>query len=885
LVASGEVVGATRPLSLSTVIFDQYRRTRRAAWSQWVISEGFMRLNRLVAGLTAALLALSVAPAAFAQPADTPDGQGFGRLPEQRGPAVGPPGRVQEAEPASRLSGQPRNDVIEDVPVNANDASIPLNLIPYHEFPGLLRGLQESDRISVEIIGESVQGRDLHLVVATSAMTDAEWDQWQELSDLRTEDPDAAITAMEAGAYDDWKSPLFVNNNIHGNEWEGTDATFEVLDELAFSDDEEIVQLVEDHVLAFVISQNPDGRVNATRANANGFDMNRDFITQSQPETRILRDQLIRYNALTMLDQHGYVNLTLIEPTTGPHGDNYEYDLYIKNALRNALAMEEAVLATGEPTRNTGVNNPLVNFERIRIPYRDNTTGWDDWPPIFTPMYAMYHGIVGHTVEFPHNPRGIANVAIRHERTRVNTAIARATIEGNFAWVNENKMDVLGDQLELYRRGVAGEPLRPIDDPLALELAAGDNANTVEIDLPRAYVIPTGDGQRSEAAAARTVQFLLDNDVIVQRATRQFTLDGTRYAAGSYVVDMHQAKRGMANTILEVGRDVSDDYPTMYDISAWSLGSLWGATVDRFEDASLSRLSTVRVTEAATTASVVPGKRQLHGLIVDSLAGVQAVNDLLDRGVKLSRLSDGEFVVSGAGHAAIVEVAREYGVTFSVMTPAKARGAEPFETYRIGASAFTDEVFSLNRMGFEVTNVTHTGFNNGSYAFDDFDAFYVGATNFNPDNLNATQEAAFDAWLADGGAVVGRGSNGNLFNTRANLLDVTLATARNDANGIVAVVNDPASVVTGNALPESFVTSPRYFPQVGEGVSVDQRLADEGFFLAGHWIGQGAAAGQPVVVSGEARGANVTLFGTEPLYRTHPEGLFDQVAQGLWKAG
>jgi hypothetical protein len=127
--------------------------------------------------------------------------------------------------------------VIEDVPVDPNDASIPLNLIPYHDIPPKLRELQQSDRISVEIIGQSVEGRDLHLVVATSPMTDAEWDEWQRLSDLRTDDPEAAIAALEAGGYDAWKSPLMINNNIHGNEWEGTDASLQVLEELAFSDD------------------------------------------------------------------------------------------------------------------------------------------------------------------------------------------------------------------------------------------------------------------------------------------------------------------------------------------------------------------------------------------------------------------------------------------------------------------------------------------------------------------------------------------------------------------------------------------------------------------------------------------------------------------------
>jgi hypothetical protein len=38
-------------------------------------------------------------------------------------------------------------------------------------------------------------------------------------------------------------------------------------------------------------------------------------------------------------------------------------------------------------------------------------------------------------------------------------------------------------------------------------------------------------------------------------------------------------------------------------------------------------------------------------------------------------------------------------------------------------------------------------------------------------------------------------------------------------------------------------------------------------------------------VSGQARGANVTLFGTEPLYRTLPEGLYEQVANALWWKG
>jgi hypothetical protein len=842
--------------------------------------------HRWLAALAALLMSLSFAPGALAQadPLRAPDGTFLGREPAERGPApFHGLGRFQDAEPAQRLPGQPRNDVIEDVAINAGDASIPLNLIPYHEFPQRLRALQESDRISVEIIGRSVQGRDLHLVVATSPMSDAAWADWQRLSDLRTDDPHAAIAALEAGAYDDWRAPLFVNNNIHGNEWEGTDASFQVLEELAFSDDPDIVRLVDEHVLVFVVTQNPDGRVNATRANANGFDMNRDWITQSQPETLAVRDQFIRYDPLTMLDQHGYVAYTLIEPTTGPHGENYEYDLYIRNALRNALAMEEAVLATGEPNRI--VSGQYVRESRTRIPWRDNTTGWDDWPPIFTPMYAMYHGSIAHTIEFPHNPRGVANQADRHERTRINTRIARATIEGNFAWANEHRFEVLADQLEMFRRGVDGESSRPIDDELALSLAAGDNAETFLVDFPRAYVIPAGQDQRSDTAAARVAQFLLDNDVRLHQATTPFTLGGVRYAAGSYVVDMHQPKRGLANTILDVGRDVTTNFPTMYDISAWSLGELWGASVDLVQDGQLDGRRLIEVSAVTPTSSVAPGRRAAYGLDVDSVAGVRAVNRLLEEGVELARTDSGTFVVDGTATATVREIAEELAVDFVSLRPEQVRGAEPFSSYRIATSAPADEVFALNRMGFEVTPVTHTGFNNGTYAFDDFDALYVGSTALNPNLLDATRQGDFASWLGGGANVVLRTGNGLTFNTRAALLQVTAVAGRSDANGIVAVVNEPTSPIVADAPDRSFVNAPRYFTAVGDGVRVDQRLASGDFFLAGHWVGQELAAGQPVVVSGVARGANVTLFGTEPMYRNHPSGLFTQVANSLWWDG
>ncbi|PZF81628.1 M14 family zinc carboxypeptidase [Jiangella anatolica] len=838
-------------------------------WTRTLPAAGLAGVLLTVSAALTAPAAPEIPAPALREPEDR--SQPWAHEPSVEEPAT--PSLLSRAPSTDDLPGQPSDDVIVDVPVNPNDASIPLNLTPYHAIPPAVRALQESDRVSVEIIGQSAGGRDLHLVVVTSPMTDAEWTEWQRLSDLRTEDPDAAIAAMQAGAYDDWKSPLFVNSNIHGNEWEGTDATLQVLDQLAFSADAEVTELLDQHVIAMVVTNNPDGRVAGTRANGNGFDINRDYITASQPEARAVRAQLIRYEPLTMLDEHGYTGTTLIEPTTGPHGENYEYDLYIRQAIRNGLAMEQAVLGLGEP-RVTAVN----------IPFRDQTDGWDDWPPIFTPMYAMYHGAVGHTVEIPLNPRGIpdAQIAERHERTRINTAVSRATIEANFAWAYENRMSLLADQLEIFRRGEAGESSRPIDDGLALSLALGANKETFLQDYPRAYVIEAE--RRGDAAAARLAQFLLDNDVEVHQARRPFTAGGVRYPAGAYVVDMFQAKRGLANTILDVGRDVTTNFPTMYDISAWSQASLWGADVatvpagGALETRALSEIDVV-----APTGWVAPDPVAHFGFEADTLAGIQAVNAFVAAGVTVRRTTSGAFTVPGSARAVVEEAAATYGIAFTALSASAVRGAVPVSVDRVGTSASADEVHALARMGFATTNVNAAGFNAGTYAFADFDALYVSTTGFDPRQLDATQQAAFTAWRAAGGTIVGRGNGGVQFNARATLLPVTAVVARSDANGIVAVVNDPASPVTGDALSSSFVSAPRHFTGLGAGLRVDQRLGGAGFFLAGHWIGQETAAGQPVIVSGVAGGADVTLFATEPLYRSHPEGLFPQVANALWQ--
>ena len=195
-------------------------------------------------------------------------------------------------------------------------------------------------------------------------------------------------------------------------------------------------------ILLVNVVQNPDGRVMGTRSNANGFDVNRDFITQSQPETRATVRVITEWNPMVLLDLHGFVNPMLIEPCTPPHNPNYEYDLYIQWALGQAEAMEAELLA------QTGF--------AAQIPYRDDDLGWDDWPPSYTPMYAMYHGAYGHTLETPY-------------RDEQGVDAHYAAVWGALNFVVENREEMIHDQIEIFRRGYLDLLQQPIPPELLPE--------------------------------------------------------------------------------------------------------------------------------------------------------------------------------------------------------------------------------------------------------------------------------------------------------------------------------------------------------------------------------------------------------------------------------
>ncbi|MFE2596479.1 M14 family zinc carboxypeptidase [Streptomyces sp. NPDC059396] len=779
--------------------------------------------------------------------------------------------------------GYPRRTVLTTPPENPADKAIKLGLAPYHSLAPRLNALQKlGNRVSVEVTGRSAGGHELYLVTVTAPESAHEAREQDRMRELIENSPAAA--AKDRRIKSSYKTPVFINNNIHGNEWEGTDAALKLIEELAKAKDARTGDLLAKNRIYLNVTANPDGRIAGTRANGNSFDLNRDFITGSQPETRAMRQIAIDKQPAVMLDLHGYVNGTLIEPTTPPHGENYEYDLFLKNTYANALGMEKAVNDLGYTPEKDGVEPPV-------IPFRDQQEGWDDWPPIFTPQYMAFQGAVAsHTVEIPMRVNNASYDTLPVEelrrRSAINTDVAGAAMRATLTYTYEHRTSLIADQIETFRRGAAGEAQRPISEETVPGVPGIGPEDVYTTTFPRAYVIPAGEGQRSATAAARLVDHLIANDVRVERAVAGFRLAGRSYPAGSYVVDMHQSKRGIANVILSEGRDISADVSTMYDISGWSLGLLWGASVDKVAEAGGGlHLPSRTVNSAAPTGSVAGGSQGRGDLRLrlDDPKELAALNSLLAQGVNVRRAADGSAIVPSSARRQAVTLADRYGVVFAAT---KEKGTGALHRTRVAAAVTPGELAGLGEMGFEVVPVS-TAVLNAGFDWSAADVLYV-SSGLQYSGLNPAAREALNGFLAGGGGVVGLGSAGATFNTAAGLLAAKAVAGNGDANGVVRVAN-AGGPVTGGALPHTFVYSPRWFTDLGPGVRADQSYGTGNPVVSGHWRANGGgtggptdAAGKASIVSGtSAQGAPVVLFGTEPLFRDHPKGVFAQVGRAL----
>lgn len=140
---------------------------------------------------------------------------------------------------------------------------------------------EASDRVQVDTIGKTKEGRPLHLVrIGYPA-------------------PAPRDVALKR------PTTLFVCSQ-HGNEPAGREACLQRLRDLAFTDDAELIAQLKNQTILFVPAANPDGREADARENSDGTDINRDHINLVSPEGRAMAKVVRDWRPEAVVDLHEY---------------------------------------------------------------------------------------------------------------------------------------------------------------------------------------------------------------------------------------------------------------------------------------------------------------------------------------------------------------------------------------------------------------------------------------------------------------------------------------------------------------------------------------------------------------------------------------------------
>lgn len=471
---------------------------------------------------------------------------------------------------------------------------------------------RNSDRLRLEVLGKSTEGRPFIAALIASPRTLASLERYrwiqQKLADPRRTSREEAERLIGEG-----KAVVMITCSIHATEIASTHTAVEFAYKLLTEDRPRQRAILENVISVLVPSLNPDGLDLVTRwyrrtlgtpyegtappelyQKYTGHDNNRDWYFFTQAETRLTVEKLHnvwRPHIVYDVHQMGPSGPRMfVPPWMDPIDPNID-PLIVQQCNAYGMGMALDLTAAGK----TGV---IVNAM------------YDFWSP--SRHYQAYHG--GLRILSESASVRIATPIVS-AATEPGAASQSARMSWNYVepWTGGTwrLRDIVDYQLVAFESILYQAALRR-EDLLRNFYRIGERA--CARNSPWAFAIPSV--QRDPAAAAKLLETLDFGSVEIERAEREFEAGGRRYPAGSYLVRMAQPYSSFAKTLLERQR-----YPDLrqypggpprrpYDVTAHTLPLLLGVEV--FELAQAVNVPYTRAREfrfvhpGQTAASILP---------------------------------------------------------------------------------------------------------------------------------------------------------------------------------------------------------------------------------------------------------------------------------------
>ena len=593
----------------------------------------------------------------------------------------------------------------------------------------------ESDRLTVQEIGRTAEGRPHLMAIVTSPANHKNLAKYKDISKrLALAD---GVTEQQARALaKEGKAVVWIDGGLHATETLGAQQLGEMVYQMVSRTDEETMRFLDETIILFVHA-NPDGndlvadwymrqadpKLRSTAGLPRlyqkyiGHDNNRDFFASTQAETENINRILYHEWLPQILYNHHQSGPAGTVVWSSPQRDPYNYNLdpllvlglqALGTHMHQRLASEGkpgATMASGGAydgwwnggIRNTGnfhniiailtetIGNPTPM--RIRLVMQRQLPNRDHPYPI-APQEWRFKQSVDYSISFN---RAVIDYAARnreHLLYNIYKMGQRSIERGSqdtwtpsptrYAAIAE-KMDGGGGGGGRGGGGGAAEDER--------EARMWAEMRKPESRDPRGYIL-TAD-QPDFLTAIKFVNALREVNVTVQRATREFTVGTRKYPAGSFVVPTAQAFRPHVIDMFE-----PQDHPNVipypgapptppYDNAGWTLALQMGVQFDRILEpfsGPFERVTDWNVKPApGRVASAGTGGYRLSRVVSDS---VIAVNRLLAAGDDVSMDAE-SFVVGAKASERVQQIAKQLGVDFAA-APAASTSVARIVPARIG---------------------------------------------------------------------------------------------------------------------------------------------------------------------------------------------------------
>jgi hypothetical protein len=493
-------------------------------------------------------------------------------------------------------------------------------LANYKELETYWRRIEkESNRVKVVEMGKTEEGRTQLMAIVTSPENLKNLERYRDISRRLALAKDLTDEQARALAKEG-KTVVWIDGGLHASEVLGAQQLMETMYRMASGEDEETMRVLNDCIILFVHAnpdgmdlcsewymRNPDPKKRSLEGLPRlyqkyiGHDNNRDFYGVTQAETKNMSRVMYRELYPQIVYNHhqtGPAGTVLFQP---PFRDpfNYLFDPLIPvgidlvgAAMQNRFISEGkpgATIRSGAPystwwnggLRTTAYFHNMIGLltetigspTPMRIPFiPDRLLPKGDYPFPIEPRVWHFRESVEYSVTAN---KAVLDLASKH----------REHFLYNFYQMGRN----------MIRRG-SQDNWTASPDRIAAVKASG--ATGIEEGMkalhnpalrdPRGYIIPAD--QPDLPTAVKFLNTLVENAIVIQRATKEFEVGGKKYAAGSYVVKCDQPFRAHILDMFEPQDHPNDlAYPggppvPPYDSAGWTLAFQMGVQFDRILD-------------------------------------------------------------------------------------------------------------------------------------------------------------------------------------------------------------------------------------------------------------------------------------------------------------